>query len=349
MVSPAHDELYTRAVEFKKTLGWSQNDLNNFMRAQTAFEDIGEEVHYDDREYVPPTLEKDIKLDYAAFAVATPALAAFSKWRTDTFTAMKENGTKGRTWLEAFLNDKQESEEVRGLIEAIAAIAETYDIVTAAAIALKVSGEYGLTGDDLDGIGGFTPNGIFYDLNDYIEEWGDDVLEMLQDGLGSRFPASDIETVDQATMEELSDLLPEKHHNPMQTRSYILAYIKAMSDGATLRQAENTALATWREAMSPRGAKAYKKAWEATHNMSIAWRSFWQNCGPDIPRPKEHVRAVRGNFSGLVLASGRKIDWRIAAIKVKNDEIEWHPGQAEKLKTLLVQKGMQNNPVMKYL
>jgi hypothetical protein len=349
MVSPKNEELYSRAVELKKELGWSQDELNSFMRAQTAFEDIGEEVYYDDRGYVPPTLEKDVQIDYAVFAIATPALAAFSKWRSKTFTAMQENGTEGMTWKECFLLHKEDSAEVADLVQTIASIAETYDIMTAAAIALKVYGEYGLTEDDLDGIGGLTPNGVYYGLNEYIAEWGDDVLEMLQDGLGSRFPMSDIEAADKTTKDELAGILPEKHHNPMQTRSYILAYIKAMADGATLKQAENTALAEWREAMCPKGAKAYSEAWQHTHNRSTAWRSFWQNCGPDVPRPKEHVTAVRGNFSGLVLASGRKIDWRIAAIKLKNDEIDWHPGQKEKLKSMLVQKGMRNNPVMKHL
>jgi len=349
MVSPMHDEMYRRATELKETLGWSQKDVDDFMRAQTMFDSMDDEEHFDDRGYVPPTLETDLQIDRSAFAIATPALAAFTRWRTETFESMKKKGAQGQTWKEAFLGRKEDSGEVTNLVNAIAEIASSYDITTASAIALKVMGEYGLTEDDLEGIGGFTANNRFYELNAYIAEWGDDVLELMQDGLPASIPTSEIERMDAETLEQLSAILPEKHHNPMQTRSYILAYVQAISANAALGEAENVAIAAWRKAMSPAGAKAYQDAWKASKNKSTAWRAFWGKCGPDVPRPQEHVRAVRGNFSGLVLTSGRKIDWRIAAIKLKNDELALTGEQKDKLKVMLTQKGLRNLPVMQYL
>jgi hypothetical protein len=351
MVSPASEEMYQRAVEFKKTLNWSQDDLNAFLRAQSAFENTGEEVFYDDRAYVPPTLEKDWVIDYSAFAITTPALSAFSEWRTQIFAAMKKNGTDGMSWKACFASHKEESVEVADLISAIESVAESYDIVTAAAIALKVIGDYGLTSDDLDHIGGFQPNGRYSGLNEFIEVWGDDILDLLQDGSGSKSDVG-IDLMDKVNTQQLTEILPEKHHNPMHTRSYILAYIQAMANGATLRQAESTALAAWREAMSSKGAQAFDSAWHHSHNMSTAWRAFWQHCGPDVPRPKEHVKSVLkmgDKFRGLVLSSGREIDWRITEIKLKNNEIEWYPGQQAKLKALLTEAGMGTLLIMQYL
>jgi hypothetical protein len=351
MISPSQDELYKRALELKQDLGWDQATVDAFMRAQSGNDGwtAEPELHFDDRGYVPPTGDKGLEIDRTAFALSSVAMAEFTRWRTETFEKMKQEGLQGMTWMTAFLDHKEDSVEVANLIATIAEVARTYDITTAAAIALKVAGDYGLTENDLDGIGGFTPNGVHYELNAYIEEWGDDILEVMNDSLGSGSPTSDIDKFDAQFYEELKALLPEKHHNPMQTYSFVVAYMEAIAGGATLGEAENSAIAAWREAMSPAGAKAYQEAWAASKTKSVAWRAFWVKCGPDIPRPQEHVNAIRGNFSGLILTSGRKIDWRIAAMKLKNDEIAWHPGQPEKLKALLLERGMKSNPVLRYL
>jgi hypothetical protein len=349
-VSPSQEELYQRAMQLKKELNWTQDTVNQFVAAQSSFDATESDDDWrEDRGYIPPTGEQGLTVDRSAFVAAATPMAEFSHWRTETFEKMKNNGTNGQTWKVAFLAHKEDSAEVANLVNTIAEIANSYDVTTAAAIAMKVMGEYGLTEEDLDGIGGFTINGVFYELNDYIEEWGDDVLEIMQDGMPASIPTSDIDKMDQETQAQLAELLPEKHHNPMQTRSFILAYIQAISEGAELGAAENHAIAAWREAMNPAGAKAYQAAWEASRSKSVAWRAFWKKCGPDVPRPQDHIKAIRGNFSGLVLSSGRKIDWNITALKLKNDELAFQPGQKEKLKTLLVQRGLRNNPVLKYL
>lgn len=101
--------------------------------------------------------------------------------------------------------------------------------------------------------------------------------------------------------------------------------------------------------MSPAGAKAYAAAWANAPHKSPAWRAFWQKCRPDVPRPQEHIKAIRGNYSGLVLNSGRVIDWNIAAMKLRNNELVITPEQKEKLRTMLTQKGMRNCPELKYV
>ena len=349
-VSPVQEETYRRAMQLKQELGWDQDTVNQFVAAQSSFDarEMAEEWQ-EDRGYAPPTGEQGLTVDRSAFVVASPLMANFSRWRTETFEDMKRRGVKSRNWKATFLARKASSDEVIDLINGIAEVANSYDITTATAVAMRVMGEYGLTEEDFSNIGGFTPNGVFYELNDYIEEWGDDVLEIMQDGMPASIPTSDIDMVDEATQKQLAALLPEKHHNPMQTRSFILAYIEAIGTGAQLGAAENHAIAVWREAMSPAGAKAYNEAWERTHVKSTAWRAFWKHCGPDVPRPQEHVKAIQGNFRGLVLSSGRKIDWRIAEIKLKNDELELTPEQKTKLKALLIEKGMASNPVIAYL
>ena len=349
MASPAQDELYRRALQLKQDLGWDDATMNQFIRAQSATDMSEEELFAEDRGYVPPTMERDIQIDASAFTTAAPAMAEFSRWRTETFEMMKTQGTDGMTWKKCFLTRKQESVAAADLIVAIANVAMYHDITSAAAVAFKVLGEYGLDDEDLDGIGGFTTHGVHYELNYYMDVWGDDVLEIMQDGLSGGFPMSDIEATDENTMIELSSLLPEKHHNPMQTRSFVMAYIAAIATGAELVTAENSAIAAWREAMSPQGAEAYRQAWHTLKNKSQAWRAFWQKCGPDVPRPKEQVRAVRGNFTGLVLASGRKIDWRITAIKMQNDELDMPEEQKGRLKALLLEKNMKTNPVLQLL
>jgi hypothetical protein len=351
MASPLRDELYRRTLELKEELGWGQAEVDDFMRAQSGNDGwtLEPELSFDDRGYVPPTGDRSLEIDRTALALSSTAMAEFTRWRTETFEKMKKEGLQGMTWKAVFLDHKANSVEVASLIATIAEVADTYDIATAAAIALKAEGEYGLTEEDLDGVSGMTTNGVFYDLNDYIEEWGEDVLAVMNDSLGNGSPTSDIDKFDEQFYAELKALLPEKHHNPMQTYSFVVAYMEAIAAGATLGEAENSAIAAWRQAMNPAGARAYQDAWKNSRSKSVAWRAFWLKCGPDIPRPQEHVKAVRGSFSGLILASGRKIDWRIAAKKLENDEITWNPGQQEKLKALLLERGMKSNPVMKYL
>jgi hypothetical protein len=351
MVSPLQNDAYARALELKEELGYDQATVDRFMRAQSGSDGWkgDPEEMWEDRGYVPPTGEQGLTIDKGAFALAAPAMAEFNRWRTGTFERMKLNGTYGETWKECFLTFKEESAEVANLITTIAEVADNYDITTAAAIALKIDGDYGLTVTDLNGIGGFTLESVYYELNAYIAEWGDDVLDLMQDSLPASSPTSDIDTFDATTLAKLTELLPEKHHNPMQTKSYIVAYMEAIMGGATLGEAENSALAVWREAMSKAGAIAYATAWANSKSKSVAWRAFWTKCGPDVPRPQEHVKSVQGNLAGLVLTSERRIDWNIAALKLKNNELVLEPEQKQKLKTLLTQKGMRNNPVIKYL
>ncbi len=167
-------------------------------------------------------------------------------------------------------------------------------------------------------------------------EWQDDLLDLIQNaGVTSRFPTpeTDIDLFDRATERELKKAMPAVHPSPTQTQSWNLAYMEAIKANADIRTAEGTAWGAWRFAMDQRAAMAYNKVFKATGNRSSAMRAFWAQCPRDIPRPVDHIKAIQGNLMGLVLADNeRRVDWHIAALKLKNGELEVSPKTREMLK-----------------
>jgi len=115
-----------------------------------------------------------------------------------------------------------------------------------------------------------------------------------------------------------------------------MAYLQALENGATFQEADESAWAGWRVAMSPEAATEYSKSYTAHHDRKQAMRTFWRVCPLSVPRPQEHIKAIQGNKMGLVLVENeRRIDWRIAAIKARQHELALTEDIKTRLKTVL--------------
>lgn len=67
------------------------------------------------------------------------------------------------------------------------------------------------------------------------------------------------------------------------------------------------------------------------------------NALPKVPRPQEKIKAIAKDKYGLVLESGRQINWTLVAIKIEKNELDLSGDTAPRLLTKLQELGIGKN------
>ena len=126
-------------------------------------------------------------------------------------------------------------------------------------------------------------------------------------------------------------------HHPAFMKGYLTAMVNAKditstdSNGNYHNTATEAGWDTWREWKSPEGNKAYHAARFKGKNAKEAMKAFWQI----VNLPK--IVGIRKD--GLTIQSGdkqRQINWHIAVLKVKGNELSLSSDDRSRLKDLLV-------------
>jgi hypothetical protein len=161
------------------------------------------------------------------------------------------------------------------------------------------------------------------ELIDDDEEWQTDMLAKCMRGLklDARDEIEQVEydeprsqeepdpnMIDPGFMDELAATCPSNARNPIETAAFNTAYVMAVAGGATLKEAQD-----------------------------IAWKK-WRGRKVQI----SGIRQVKGIPVGVTLSDGRKIDWSIAYLKVKNNEIDFAEGRRQALKAKLTELNINN-------
>jgi hypothetical protein len=110
--------------------------------------------------------------------------------------------------------------------------------------------------------------------------------------------------------------------------------------GRRINKAEENGYRAFRQAISPEGDAEYAKARAAGKSDKDAMAAFWEFVRTHQTSKKDSVAKIAGDQTGLVLASGRKISWRIAIMKQQAKELEWADGTKDRLKAVLVSMGI---------
>ncbi len=342
-VNSWNHELNNMAQRLKAELGWTNEQAGQFINANRQF--VGgddEEEPFDDRGFVPSTLEdRELRLDRSLFFSAQPAIKAFNARRTLIFHRLKLDGVRGKgEWHAAFWRSMRSRHEFTDLIREIERVSHE-DVITGACVYLSIESDdtgYGIMRRDVEHVMGAWVGGSFVKMVGYAEEWEDSLLDLVHDaGVTAKhlFGEEDIRKYAEFSEKIQAQSMPSVDPDPTKTRWYNMAHQDAIGSGATLEEADNAGWDAWRFAMDQKAAAAYKNVLKETGNRSSAMRAFWQACPRIIPRPVEHIKAIQGAMTGLVLQNDRRIDWHVAALKLKNGELEISGKIRESLKEKL--------------
>ena len=130
---------------------------------------------------------------------------------------------------------------------------------------------------------------------------------------------------------------PEVTHNPAYIEGYLNAMVNAQNvttndENGYHNAATEAGWSAWREWKSPDGNMAYQAARKAGKDQKEAMKAFWSM----VNRPK--VIGIRKD--GLTIQSGdkkRQIDWHIAILKVKGNELDLSQEERSRLKAKLLE------------
>ena len=342
LVSGYRGELIRQANDCRRTLGWGDREVEAFLRAQGAFdaESCEPEEAYDDVDpYTPPTmLEKELVLNRELWSSARDAVDSFYTGTSRIFEEMKEAKVKSQLWHSTFRSKLLASWNFSQMVTEIARIARE-DIVTAAALYLSLAGDYKLMPEDVKDIRGVLPNAseaVQMSLLDFADAWEDDLLGLKQDSLHKSSPTSEsvIEQADILTDRTVKNAkcemelipaavrasMPKLHPNPIMTADWNIGFARAVANGASLPEAEAAGWDAWRLAMDPNAAKIYNDVLKSTESRRAAQAAFWKACDKRVPRPQQKVAAVKRD--GLKLDDGRVINWWLAGLKIRQDELD---------------------------
>ena len=193
-------------------------------------------------------------------------------------------------------------------------------------------------------------SGPYATLYDFMEDNWEEISEQLISGsLGRPYEISqaEIEVFAKETVEETARLegdlnAKEITHHPAYIRGFLTAMINAKDitstddNGAYHNTAVEAGWDSWREWKSPDGNKAYHAAKAAGKDQKEAMRAFWQM----VNRPR--VIGINPDKSGLTLQYAdkqRKINWYVAVLKVKGNELNITPEERKRLKAKLLGLG----------
>lgn len=185
------------------------------------------------------------------------------------------------------------------------------------------------------------PSGM--SLGEYIEIFGDEILENFNDPSGVRDTTPSWEFmqkyVEDTINEYASTGVPFKQQdrrkfNAFNEPNYIKGVLKA---AVTLKDVSpqklsNAGYEFMRQKVSPKGNLAYHQALKEGKSRKEAMAMFYK-----IANAETRISSIRP--TGLVLDTGRVVNWDIAVTKVTHDEIVFDHGDRDRLKKILSQKG----------
>jgi hypothetical protein len=330
-LSNSQHEVIAWANHCRQTLGWDEETARRFIAAQGSFDDESdaEPEGYDDIDpYTPPTmLPKDtLTLNRELWYSVNREIGEFNRQRSKVFKEMGGMTIKKGQWHATFRTMFDNTEPFACMLDAIERVAEE-DVVTAAAIYVRMAGDYGLMEDDIAYMQGMLPNAsegrVMVSLLNFAREWEEDLLEVVQDSLEKGFPMSEKQIAQYDILEngDFRSSMPEFDPNPVKTAAWNIGFARAMCAGGTREQSEEAGWANWREEMDPKAAVEYNAVFAKTNNRKAAMAAFWRTCDRRVPRPQAKIKSIAGNKKGLVLENGRTIDWHVVEMKIKGNEL----------------------------
>ena len=189
-------------------------------------------------------------------------------------------------------------------------------------------------------------------LGQWLDLFGEEMIENLL----NRDPAMNMAEPSLEQIELFSaqtvDGLVEAQKDPTgkditRTPAYLKAYYTAVINSKDLVvNGRNVAVEAgwdaWREEKSPDGNKAYKAELKNGKPPKEAMKAFWSvvNGGQVRAAQVDRVVTIAGDRSGLVLQSGRRVNWRVALMKLQANELEWGGDTRERLKAALLKMGV---------
>lgn len=183
----------------------------------------------------------------------------------------------------------------------------------------------------------------------WLQEFGDELLETLHDG-STRLTLTDSKKIDAFSRETLAKLIAKEIYNPQDVTThpaFLEGYYRAAFDAKDLRVVKSDGVhnvaveAGWenfRQVVSGAGNRAFHRARNDGMSLKDAMREFWKIKNLEDKR-KAEAGIKKVTPSGLVLSNARKVDWKIAALKFKNHELDLTPEDTERLRDLLGAKG----------
>jgi hypothetical protein len=182
--------------------------------------------------------------------------------------------------------------------------------------------------------------GQYPTLADFAEEWGDFVLECMNDK-APRHIESDLVLIEKICANTMEQLLQQGDPNAKDithTPAYLKGYYEAMFNARTVtftdkdgyhNLAQEAGWDEWRAQTCPQGNQAYKKARADGKPQKEAMKAFWSLHNSSIARIRP---------SGLVLKGGREIGWNIAVMKLKAGEFPHTKEDFRRLLNILTEK-----------
>ena len=179
--------------------------------------------------------------------------------------------------------------------------------------------------------------GNYPTLLEFIEENEDEII-----GAGDSLwreeavVQSEIDEFVDDSIDLIVDQGNSKSGNVVRTPAYLAGFFDAVmgSDSVTKEQAEAAGWEAFRAWKCPEGNVAFHKARKAGKDLKTAMGNFWYLANKAEKLAKENS-IVAVSPSGLKLSSGRSIDWYIAQLKLKNNELNLSQEDRVRLKDKL--------------
>jgi hypothetical protein len=270
---------------------------------------------------------------------------------------MAKEEITGPQWKHNFQRRIRKTDEFAQMKSTIQMTADNFGAKEAAAVYLRVAGDYGLmSGQDE---AAFDDNSMPYDdvsdivldpnksiasitnFGEFLAEYENEISEAMSDGSIGVFPTSesDVDKFVEQTMDMIAHRYPSHDHNTLNTSSWNIAYQKAIASGASFPEAEASAWSAWRYAMSFFAAQEYDRVMKIERNRTKAMAAFWRFAPPSVPRPQDKIVSV--NKDGIVFKK-RNVTWGIAKLKLSKDELEIDNELASRLFGILKERGWGN-------
>jgi hypothetical protein len=206
-------------------------------------------------------------------------------------------------------------------------------------------------------------------LAGWLEIFGDEFLEQfsqidlndteLHYDLSPEHRETSVEAIEEFTAESFDMIVKNSSSagdkDITRRPEYISAFFNTMINAKTVAKTEpdgryrNLAVeAGWdayRESVSHDGNLAYRFAIEHGKDNKEAMKAFWSL----VNKTKNSSQIVRKDGvakimpDGLILTSGRKVTWSIAALKAKNNELEFKEGEKDRIIAALNKAGVGLN------
>ncbi len=258
-------------------------------------------------------------------------------WRVGVFKHIKD-GFRGSAEANAFLGFLNEKAE-EGVCPADLGV-------------LFLSLQHGYGFDEHDSVAvrlHYVPN--FRTLDEWLDFWGDELMESMHDAPShSKEPTR--EELDEFAEETLQQIIQRQAvsqtTNIYATAPFMEGYIRAMmsanrittvTDGVRHNLAVEAGWDSWRQWKSPEGNKAYHLAKNRDSAQKDAMAAFWQVANAEKKRAANGT-IVSVRTTGLQLSNGRFVDWNIALLKLKNNELNLSDESRSRLKDALAAKGV---------